>query len=117
MTLNVHSLSGYEVVDAIKVEVEASCNATLSCVDIIILVARDVVNLVNIHLDLITCMLPIYFTDLITICGSVYTTPVISLMQLISCSDIQEVYIIVQTSIPRGLRPPPLPPHTPRRHW
>jgi hypothetical protein len=46
------------VVDTIKVEVEASCKATLSCTTIIILVARDVVNLVNIHLDLATCMLP-----------------------------------------------------------
>jgi hypothetical protein len=35
--------------------------------------------------------------QIFTICGSVYTTPMISHMQLISCSDIQEVYITVQT--------------------
>jgi peroxidase len=44
---NANSVRGYEVIDAIKARVEASCNATVSCADIIALAARDAVNLVK----------------------------------------------------------------------
>ncbi|XP_047062856.1 peroxidase P7-like [Lolium rigidum] len=44
---NANSLRGYEVIDAIKAEVEASCKATVSCADIVALAARDAVNLLG----------------------------------------------------------------------
>ncbi|CAL4965922.1 unnamed protein product [Urochloa decumbens] len=44
---NANSLRGYDVVDAIKAQVEASCNATVSCADILALAARDAVNLLG----------------------------------------------------------------------
>ena len=44
---NANSVRGYEVVDAIKAQVEAACNATVSCADILALAARDAVNLVR----------------------------------------------------------------------
>ena len=44
---NANSVRGYEVIDAIKTQVEASCNATVSCADILALAARDGVNLVS----------------------------------------------------------------------
>ena len=49
---NANSLRGYDVVDAIKAQVEASCNATVSCADILALAARDAVNLVSCSLSL-----------------------------------------------------------------
>ncbi|CAM0880313.1 unnamed protein product [Alopecurus aequalis] len=44
---NAGSLRGYEVIDAIKTQVEASCKATVSCADIVALAARDAVNLLG----------------------------------------------------------------------
>ncbi|KAG2612116.1 hypothetical protein PVAP13_4KG245400 [Panicum virgatum] len=44
---NANSVRGYEVVDAIKAQVEAACNATVSCADILALAARDAVNLLG----------------------------------------------------------------------
>ncbi|KAJ3669838.1 hypothetical protein LUZ60_010162 [Juncus effusus] len=44
---NANSARGYDVIDAIKTQVEASCNATVSCADILALAARDGVNLLG----------------------------------------------------------------------
>uniref|UniRef100_K3Y2J8 Peroxidase n=1 Tax=Setaria italica TaxID=4555 RepID=K3Y2J8_SETIT len=44
---NANSVRGYEVIDAIKTQVEAACNGTVSCADIVALASRDAVNLLG----------------------------------------------------------------------
>jgi peroxidase len=44
---NANSVRGYEVIDAIKTQVEAACTGTVSCADIVALASRDAVNLVS----------------------------------------------------------------------
>ncbi|KAK1602638.1 hypothetical protein QYE76_059214 [Lolium multiflorum] len=44
---NANSVRGYDVIDAIKTQVEAACRATVSCADIVALAARDSVNLLG----------------------------------------------------------------------
>jgi peroxidase len=44
---NANSVRGYEVIDAVKLQVEAACKAAVSCADIVALASRDAVNLVS----------------------------------------------------------------------
>jgi hypothetical protein len=47
---NKNSARGFEVIDAIKSSVAASCSATVSCADILALATRDGIALVGSHL-------------------------------------------------------------------
>ena len=44
---NKNTSRGFEVIDTIKTNVEATCNGTVSCADILALAARDGVALVS----------------------------------------------------------------------
>ncbi|KAM0834865.1 hypothetical protein ACQ4PT_063316 [Festuca glaucescens] len=44
---NLGSLHGFEVVDAVKARVEAACNATVSCADVLALTSHGVVSLLG----------------------------------------------------------------------
>ncbi|XP_052159035.1 peroxidase P7-like [Oryza glaberrima] len=44
---NINSVRGYEVIDAIKSQVEAACKGVVSCADIVALASRDAVNLLG----------------------------------------------------------------------
>ena len=61
---NVKSLRGFEVIDAIKADVEAYCPETVSCVDILGLATREAVYLVNSSL-LFLYFLPFLFYFLV----------------------------------------------------
>lgn len=44
---NRNSARGYEIIDSIKADLERACPSTVSCVDILTLVAREVVVMVS----------------------------------------------------------------------
>jgi peroxidase len=44
---NANSIRGFEAVDAVKARVEAACNATVSCADVLALASRDAVSLLG----------------------------------------------------------------------
>ena len=46
---NAKSVRGYEIIDGIETRIEASCNATISCEDVLALAARDSVSLIRRH--------------------------------------------------------------------
>lgn len=58
---NRNSVRGYEVIDTIKTNVEAACNGTVSCADILALAARDGVVLVSHPFPLSLCVYDFIF--------------------------------------------------------
>jgi peroxidase len=78
---NFKSVRGYEVIDAIKAQVEASCKATVSCADIVALAARDGVNLVR-----TVCLCHTFFIRAVHASAAVTLTRIILVHCLHACS-------------------------------